>query len=63
MTNTHLSLVGIHLSLVGSVLIIEARLAGFDPGALSYIMLIGGLFITLFSLFNRLSPAPTSSDT
>ncbi|ELY86514.1 hypothetical protein C483_18930 [Natrialba hulunbeirensis JCM 10989] len=63
MINIHLCLVGIHISLVGSALLIESQIAGHSPGPISWLMLIGGLILTLFSVLNQLFPVPTGSDT
>ncbi|WP_171908257.1 hypothetical protein [Natrialba sp. SSL1] len=55
MGKTHISVVGMHISLVGGLLMIDSHLSGIEPPAFSFGMIIAGIVITIATLLGYIS--------
>ncbi|ADD05581.1 uncharacterized protein Nmag_2011 [Natrialba magadii ATCC 43099] len=50
MSKTHISIIGLHISIVGGLLMIDSHLSGVEPPTFSFFMIIIGLAITIGTL-------------
>ncbi|SDJ43274.1 hypothetical protein SAMN04515672_0545 [Natronorubrum texcoconense] len=55
MEKIHISLIGLHISLVGGLLTIEEHLSGVEQSAIPFLMILGGLLLTLGTLLGYVS--------
>lgn len=50
MDKTHISIIGMHISLVGGILMIYTQLSAVEENDIPFLMVIGGLFFSLLTL-------------
>lgn len=62
MDKIHISIIGIHITLVGGLLMIEAQLKGLEQNNMPFLTIITGLFPTLLTLLSYLFPSSDMAD-